>query len=129
MLDRFNIIWSTETIVIEVCTILFTLFVWNALCNVLFTLYYYSAVSLLQPAYCLLIIRYGSLWMYWCVIKVVYALYEKNVINTFHLIRTSVFNTHHLCPIHWLVIIKHAVRNLVALTNQFRRHISLISSP
>ena len=37
------------------CAILFAL-LWNVLCNVLFTLYCYSTVSLLQPAYCLLII-------------------------------------------------------------------------
>ena len=43
---------------------------------------------------------------------------------------TSVFSIAHLCPIHWLAIIKQAVRNLVALTNQceFRRLLLLISN-
>ena len=78
-----------------------------------------------------------SLRMYWCVTKVVYASCEvcclccSSIECKQHIsFNTSIFNTAHLHPICWLVIIKHAVRNLVALTNQckFRRHLLLISN-
>ena len=65
-----------------------------------------------------------SLWMYWCVIKVVYASCEvcclccSSIECKQHIsFNTFVFTTAHLRPIRWLAIIKHAVRNLVALTN------------
>ena len=54
-----NCLWK---LIVEACTINNVRYIIRILCvecNVLFTLYCYSVVPLLQPAYGLLIVRYG----------------------------------------------------------------------
>ena len=65
------------------------------------TLYCYSVVLLLQPAYGLLIIRYGYIgvrWLHFTIMLCYGMLFVVN--NTFHIN----FSTAHLRPIRWQLL-------------------------